>query len=105
MRTIRVQVIDESGAVVEELPRYSDAAKRRLCAAELVADPDQSNRLIAARLGVERGFVKAMRARLEDQGAIPRLEKTEGRDGIRRPLRQRQRHLKQRPADAGKHVK
>lgn len=101
MRMIRIQVIDAAGRVVEQFHRYTDHIKRRLCAAELIDDPDQSNRLIAARLGVERQFVKSMRARLEEQGAIPRLEKTEGRDGIRRPLRQRQRHAKRRPADAG----
>lgn len=91
MHHIKILVLDAAGRVVEELPRYDDVAKRRLIAAELVDEPDQGCRTVAARFGVNHRFVARVRERLELAGTIPRLEKAEGRDGIRRPLRQRRR--------------
>lgn len=63
--------------------------KQEIIARRLKEDPSQSDREIAAVVGVEHKTVGAARSRLEAAGEIPQLSSTKGRDGRsrRRPKR------------------
>lgn len=65
--------------------RHLDAAaKRTLIEAELKDRPEESNRAIAADLGVNHETVSDARDRLVSTGGIRQLDKTKGRDGKKR---------------------
>ena len=57
------------------------AQKQNLIAAELKAQPEKSNRVIAKQINVDHKTVGAVRERLASTGEIPRLDKTVGADG------------------------
>src|SRR5262249_30875653 len=59
--------------------------RRRLIEDELHDHPEQSNRQIAAGLGVDDTTVGDARRRLEATAGIPQLKKTVGADGKARP--------------------
>jgi hypothetical protein len=57
------------------------AQKQNLIAAELRAQPEKSNRVIAKQINVDHKTVGAVRERLASTGEISRLDKTVGTDG------------------------
>jgi len=61
--------------------------KRDLIAKLLKANPEKSNRQIAAAVGVDHKTVTVVRAESVATGEIPQLDKTTGRDGRARPAR------------------
>lgn len=63
---------------------------REIIAAELRHDPEQSNRQIAAAIGVDHKTVAAVREQQESTGEIPQLNSTKGKDGKKRKRRTKQ---------------
>src|SRR5262249_55500379 len=64
--------------------RHLTAKQRRdVIASVLKASPQQSNRQVAAKLGVDHKTVGAVRRQQEAGGEIPHLETTDGADGKR----------------------
>jgi hypothetical protein len=62
-------------------------AKRAAIERQLKADPEKSNRQIAAAVGADHTTVAAVRQKTEATGGIPQLTKTKGKDGKARPTR------------------
>jgi hypothetical protein len=65
----------------------SAAARRQAIEAELVRNPDRSDRAIAAALGIANHTVAAARRELEERGTLLRLERRVGADGVRQKAR------------------
>ena len=62
--------------------RHLDAEQRRdIIAALLKADPEQSNRMVAAQTNTSKGTVQDVREELEATGQIGQLNETKGADG------------------------
>jgi len=60
---------------------YNSAQKRERIAAWLVRHPDQSDHVIATKIGATHPTVGKVRAELEAAGTIPKLDRTLGTDG------------------------
>jgi len=61
--------------------------KREAVAQALKAEPEKSNRQVAAEVGVDHKTVAAVRAEQESTGEIPQLDETVGADGKARPVK------------------
>ncbi|EMS84043.1 transposase [Leptospira noguchii str. Cascata] len=70
-------------ALSENLDRrhFTSDQKRRLVEFKLKLNPDQSDRSIAKKIGVDNKTVAAVRKKLESTEEIPQLKKRLGRDG------------------------
>jgi hypothetical protein len=68
-----------------ERRHLSQEEKREAIARQLKAQPERSNRQVAAEVGVDHKTVATVRENLEATGEIPQLERTEGADGKSRP--------------------
>lgn len=77
----------------------SPADRRKVIAAEIIFDPERSDRAIAAALGVGNHTVARVRAELEEAGAVLRFEERRGRDGVAQKAR-RPRARKAKPSVA-----
>jgi ParB-like chromosome segregation protein Spo0J len=62
-------------------------AHRKLIAARLEADPEQSDRAIAESLGVDHKTVGAVRREKIDGGEIPHHDERVGKDGVKQPTK------------------
>lgn len=63
------------------------AQKRALISDQLRDTPEKSNRQIAAGLGVSPTTVTTIRANLEKEGMVSKLDTVVGKDGIKQPAR------------------
>jgi DNA-binding Lrp family transcriptional regulator len=76
-------------ALVLNLARrhMSTSARRGLIRAKLLADPSQSDRSVAAAIGVSATTVGAVRRELEQAGKVSKLDTRVGRDGVAQPAK------------------
>lgn len=95
---------DQKVAAAKELNfnrRHLDTAERRqLVVNELLADPQQSNRLIARLVGASEGTVRNVRKELEASAQITQTTKSKGSDGVERskPMNVTDIHVDETPA-------
>lgn len=78
-------------------PSLSQKQKRAVIEAYLLGDVEIADNALAHALGTSKNTVLKVRRRLEEIGAVPKIDKTRGKDGKLRPVRYTKRIITNSP--------